>query len=529
MMKTGASWDIRGIDDDIRRAARHAARRSGLSIEEWLNDAITREADDNDTMPSRRVHEDSGNVEPDAVAVTAALQRLTRRIRAMDENARAALTDLHGRLDEIVQRLGSIASLRSEPAVVAPSLRGVASIVDELSRDIDNADEKARSSVEGLRARAGGPVGESRSDSVAEAISGLDARISSMSKRIKSPLADEAPANLDVIKSRLDSLLADAPEPWAQGSAGLDETLRQLEHHVEEARSRLAASARREKPAAMAPDDDNRAPRIDEPIVEASGDFASYPSGKDMSAAVAEISARQRSIDERADLAALARGQQQISETLATLQSETAGYFSALDTSRSTNENPSDSSSLLRLDAIGEGIATLQRLIKATDGREMITRLEARVGDVTRAVDGMRNAAEIASASAADMAADRLESHLGAIAERIDQVRVQLAPKDAIEEIRERLDAVCDQIGDLQPARTAPVAPLEEVRSELAGLRQEFAEREAVGYERIKDELAELARRFDAAALPDAGSLTRVEDDLSQLRRPLGRQPRRVG
>ena len=44
-----------------------------------------------------------------------------------------------------------------KPAELAAALQGVAAVVDRLTHNIDNADEKARSSVEGLHIRAGNP------------------------------------------------------------------------------------------------------------------------------------------------------------------------------------------------------------------------------------------------------------------------------------------------------------------------------------------------------------------------------------
>jgi localization factor PodJL len=46
-MKSGGPWNLRGLRPDAREAARDAARRSGMSVGEWLNSVI-RQDDDND-------------------------------------------------------------------------------------------------------------------------------------------------------------------------------------------------------------------------------------------------------------------------------------------------------------------------------------------------------------------------------------------------------------------------------------------------------------------------------------------------
>ncbi len=46
-MRSGGPWNLRGLRPEARAAARDAARRSGMSVGEWLNTVI-RPADEND-------------------------------------------------------------------------------------------------------------------------------------------------------------------------------------------------------------------------------------------------------------------------------------------------------------------------------------------------------------------------------------------------------------------------------------------------------------------------------------------------
>ena len=39
-MKSGGPWNLRGLRPEAREAARDAARRSGMSVGEWLNTVI---------------------------------------------------------------------------------------------------------------------------------------------------------------------------------------------------------------------------------------------------------------------------------------------------------------------------------------------------------------------------------------------------------------------------------------------------------------------------------------------------------
>jgi localization factor PodJL len=61
-MKSGGPWNLRGLRPETREAARDAARRSGVSVGEWLNSVI-RQGDDDHGEPMR-----SANYEDDAEA-----------------------------------------------------------------------------------------------------------------------------------------------------------------------------------------------------------------------------------------------------------------------------------------------------------------------------------------------------------------------------------------------------------------------------------------------------------------------------
>jgi localization factor PodJL len=55
-MKSGIPWSVKGIEPDVREAAKDAARRSGLTLGEWLNAAIIERAEAAPIQPSRFIH-----------------------------------------------------------------------------------------------------------------------------------------------------------------------------------------------------------------------------------------------------------------------------------------------------------------------------------------------------------------------------------------------------------------------------------------------------------------------------------------
>ena len=114
-------------------------------------------------------------------------------------------------------------------------------MVEKLARDIEDADERARSMIEGQR--AAGPLAPAVDiGRVTEAIRDLDRRIARMGER-PAPRRDEPAAGLDEIGSRLNALLAERPQARAaaggERAATLDAALRGLETRIDEAKARI--------------------------------------------------------------------------------------------------------------------------------------------------------------------------------------------------------------------------------------------------------------------------------------------------
>jgi localization factor PodJL len=55
-MKPGIPWSVKGIEPEVREAAKDAARRSGLTLGEWLNSAILEQAEPRAGQKSREMH-----------------------------------------------------------------------------------------------------------------------------------------------------------------------------------------------------------------------------------------------------------------------------------------------------------------------------------------------------------------------------------------------------------------------------------------------------------------------------------------
>jgi localization factor PodJL len=111
-----APWHVKGIDPEARYTAREAARRSGVSVGQWLNSVILEQAADNgiafdpDEPDAQRYHGD------DLAAINDRLDDLRRQFALLAENhfgpARPAddtsqriaeaILHLNGRLDQVI-------------------------------------------------------------------------------------------------------------------------------------------------------------------------------------------------------------------------------------------------------------------------------------------------------------------------------------------------------------------------------------------------------------------------------------------
>ena len=77
-MKFGVPWSVKGIRPEARESAREAARRSGMSLGEWLNNVILEQAEDG-RAPGHE-HDDEDDYADELTGVHERLDDLTRRI-----------------------------------------------------------------------------------------------------------------------------------------------------------------------------------------------------------------------------------------------------------------------------------------------------------------------------------------------------------------------------------------------------------------------------------------------------------------
>lgn len=112
-MKFGVPWSVKGIRPEARETARDAARRSGMSLGEWLNAVILQQA------------------EEDGVPVSS---------HGYDDDESDELSSVHQRLDDLTLRIEQLA--RTGPAAYAPKRARndsdqIAELIGRLDRRLD--------------------------------------------------------------------------------------------------------------------------------------------------------------------------------------------------------------------------------------------------------------------------------------------------------------------------------------------------------------------------------------------------------
>src|SRR6266851_2858790 len=108
-------WHVKGVDRDAQETAREAARRSGLSVGEWLNSVIHDQAAaagvQNDPDPPSYRGDDYSTVNE-------RLDDLSHQLDQLVHEGRAATTELERRVNSVDRALANLADSRLQSSYV---------------------------------------------------------------------------------------------------------------------------------------------------------------------------------------------------------------------------------------------------------------------------------------------------------------------------------------------------------------------------------------------------------------------------
>ncbi len=136
-MKPGIPWSVKGIEQDAREAAKLAAKRSGMTLGEWLNSTILDFADD---APAP--------VKPKARP--AAFAKPLRPAASAQPRPSAALERTASKLEDIAEHLARLSQRETLVSHAIPDQRGNDSEI--FSRVLNRVDNNERQTVEAFTA-----------------------------------------------------------------------------------------------------------------------------------------------------------------------------------------------------------------------------------------------------------------------------------------------------------------------------------------------------------------------------------------
>jgi localization factor PodJL len=204
-MTSGVPWQVEDIPQQAREAAREAARRSGMSVGEWLDSLIS----------DRAAH-----------AGTAAWADDDRHNRA----GAVELAQVRGRLDEVGRQLDQLSRLNASQSYLRPDLlpaessRELADVLWRLDRRIDQLIATGRAPNDAGERRLGTVDAPSLA---ADPSTPLERALMEIAQRQRTLDADSAPAAAPT--ARADVL----PRAPTQGLSTLEDQLRQVTTQIE--------------------------------------------------------------------------------------------------------------------------------------------------------------------------------------------------------------------------------------------------------------------------------------------------------
>jgi localization factor PodJL len=222
-MKPGIPWSVKGIEQQARTAAKQAARRSGMTIGEWLNTVILDSADGGDDLERRyrrppyrpkplpggeyaegeevtlrleeiadQLHTIARHESDTAVSRQAspedeaALRAIVERLDAYEQNTSTAFGAMQERLEEVSQRLGRVCEHklpeRAEDVPGYPALEGA---LRDIIEHIEFSETRAHDTIRSLQERLTAVMDQAGSEGAgAVAMGQLEQRVAELAERM---------------------------------------------------------------------------------------------------------------------------------------------------------------------------------------------------------------------------------------------------------------------------------------------------------------------------------------------------------
>jgi localization factor PodJL len=493
-------WHVKGVHPEARETAFEAARRSGLSVGEWLNSVILDQAaeqgidpqagDHYETFNDRlddlnrqferlaRTHTAPGRAEKDTTsqAITDALLRLDRRLAQLVEEGRIAANALERRANSVDRALANLGEARLRSAYVGGEANSVhyalaeGAAPSDAAQSSDSATQRrTEDAVDALRKDLA-EIGRTVSDAMPRrAIEALEGELRALADRIDtdrhSGMDSTALAGLEQgLREVREAVRKLAP---AESVVGLDQALRTLTEKID------AIAAGHQDSAGLQ--------HLEEAIASLRG-IAGHVASDDALAAVArEVRALADKFERGVPSAGAAP------DILATLDGRIATIADAIES--------------VRRDAARPASPNLDQLIKSLNDK-----LE-----------------QIQLSGGAQVALGGLEDRIAKLVEKLDASEARLGHLDTIErgmaELLVHLEALrANPPGALVRAdAAAPAAPVETLSGDAAALKHAHSTGERRTGESLEGVQGTIGDVVDRPAM--------IESDLHKDQRPAAPAP----
>src|SRR5665213_244974 len=264
-MTASAPWSVKGIDPKAREIAKDLARRSGMTLGEWLNQMILDDgAPDEALRAPPAVLSAPGAAETaagpyerfeapehpgdDVLRASQALDRLSTRIEAAEQRAALAIGGIDQSVSGVLNRLettereqtavsarfeGAVGELADEHAKLAERLRrmeqeAIAPPSVEAVRSMEGALAKVASHLYDGEAKADQRFGDLRRE-----LDGLSAQLA------VGPSSANPDEQADAVIERLSGRLSEAEERTSAAMRGLEASFAQLDDRLAGAETRI--------------------------------------------------------------------------------------------------------------------------------------------------------------------------------------------------------------------------------------------------------------------------------------------------
>ncbi|WP_164937467.1 tetratricopeptide repeat protein [Bradyrhizobium guangxiense] len=504
-MNSRVSWSVDGIDPSVRERAEAAARRAGMSLNDWLNSTLGETAPPNFRGPYD--------------------QRQDQHPQHMPSRESREVADIHQRLDAITQQIERI----SKPAPRQDSPRPDVSREQGVARQLNDA------------------------------ISRLDARLSQIS-RPQPPRPAPAPSPVETRQRQADAVERAAAQvyrnapplsPASFDVAVAEITARQSELDGFTPRQMPPRAAPSIAPAAapyappMTPMAAPPAPAYAPPPPPPGPDFSSLE--RHLLKITSQIESLQRPDTTEQAINAfrseLAEIRAAITEAMPrraieSIENEIRSLHRRIDETRSSGTDGQVLSGIEHaLSDIKQVLRTLTPAEQLTGYDEAIRNLGAKLDLILRANDDPSTVRQLEGAIAAlrgivsnvasNEALARLSEDVQLLSSKVDQITRASGYGDSFAVLEQRIAALTAALETHE--RPQPSESTEHLEAAIRALSDRF-DRMQVGndsastFAHLEQRVSYLLERIEAAAEPHNGNLSRVEDGLHDILRHLERQ-----